>query len=99
MLPFGRLWYDTLDHAIGYAMHRSRSHDAVIRLYDKAGNVIETNRPCDPKSFIISRNNVYFEVTLMQHCSRQAHMLQICSFFQVANNLFRLRGTPNAKAQ
>ena len=28
-LPFGRLWYDTPDHAIGYAMHSSRSHDAV----------------------------------------------------------------------
>jgi hypothetical protein len=28
VLPFGRLWYDTPDHAIGYAMHRSRSHDA-----------------------------------------------------------------------
>jgi hypothetical protein len=26
----------------GYAMHRSRSHDAVIRVYDEAGNVIET---------------------------------------------------------
>jgi len=21
-LPFGRLWYDTPDHAIGYAMHK-----------------------------------------------------------------------------
>jgi hypothetical protein len=26
-----------------YAMHRSRSHDAVIRVYDAAGNVIETD--------------------------------------------------------
>ena len=25
-----------------YAKHRSRSHDAVIRVYDDAGNVIET---------------------------------------------------------
>jgi hypothetical protein len=40
MLPFGRLWYDTPDHAIGYAMHSSRSHDAVIRVYDKTSNVI-----------------------------------------------------------
>jgi hypothetical protein len=30
-----------LDHAIGYAMHSSRSHDVVIRVYDAAGNVIE----------------------------------------------------------
>jgi len=43
VLPFGRLWYDTSDHAIGYAMHSSRSHDAVIRVYDDAGNVIETH--------------------------------------------------------
>jgi len=29
--------------AIGYAMHSSRSHDAVIRAYVGAGNVIETH--------------------------------------------------------
>jgi len=43
MLPFGRLWYTKPDDAIGYAMHYSRSHDAVIRVYDAAGNVIETH--------------------------------------------------------
>jgi hypothetical protein len=43
VLPFGRLWYDTPDHAIGYATHYSRSHDTVIRVYDAAGNVIETH--------------------------------------------------------
>jgi len=43
VLPFGRLWYDTSDNAIGYAMHSRRSHDAVIRVYDSAGNVIETH--------------------------------------------------------
>jgi hypothetical protein len=42
-LLFGRLWYDTSDNAIGYAMHYSRSHDTVIRVYDAAGNVIETH--------------------------------------------------------
>jgi hypothetical protein len=42
-LPLGRQWYDTPDHAIGYAMHSSRSDDAVIRVYDEAGNVIETH--------------------------------------------------------
>jgi hypothetical protein len=36
VLPFGRLWYDTPDNAVGYAMHSSRSHDAVIRVYDAA---------------------------------------------------------------
>jgi len=43
VLPFGRLWYDTPDNAIGYAIHSSRSHEAVIRVYDDAGNVIETH--------------------------------------------------------
>jgi hypothetical protein len=42
-LPFGRLWYTKPDDAIGYAKFRSRSHDAVIRVYDDAGNVIETH--------------------------------------------------------
>jgi len=44
VLPFGQLWYDTPDNAIGYVMHYSRSHDAVIRVYDAAGNVIETHK-------------------------------------------------------
>ena len=43
-LPFGRLWYDTPDKAIGYAMHSSRSHDAVIRVYDAPGKKIEVHR-------------------------------------------------------
>jgi hypothetical protein len=43
-LPLGRLWYDTSDNAIASAMHRSPSHDAVIRVYDAAGNVIETHQ-------------------------------------------------------
>ena len=30
-------------HAIGYAKHRSRSHDAVIRVYDDAGYVIDAH--------------------------------------------------------
>jgi hypothetical protein len=38
-----RLWYDTPDNAIGYAMDSCRSHAAVIRVYDEAGNVIETH--------------------------------------------------------
>jgi len=37
------LWYAAPENAIGYALHSSRSHDAVIRLYDAVGNVIETH--------------------------------------------------------
>jgi hypothetical protein len=45
-LPFGRLWYgepNAVINAIGYAKFRSRSDDAVIRVYDEAGNVVETH--------------------------------------------------------
>jgi hypothetical protein len=45
-LPFGRLWYaepNAVSNAFGYAKFRSRSHDAVIRVYDEAGNMIETH--------------------------------------------------------
>src|SRR5512132_3541374 len=52
-LPFGRLWYDwpnAVGNAIGYAKHRSRSHRAVIRVYDDAGNVIATHEPARASS-------------------------------------------------
>jgi hypothetical protein len=45
-LPFGRLWYvgpNAIENAIGYAKFNSGSHDAVIRVYDAAGNVIDTH--------------------------------------------------------
>ena len=42
-LPFGRLWYTEIPHAIEYAKFCSRSHRAVIRAYDAAGNVIQTH--------------------------------------------------------
>jgi hypothetical protein len=44
--PFGRLWYaepDAISNETNYAKFYSRSHDAVIRVYDAAGNVIETH--------------------------------------------------------
>jgi hypothetical protein len=42
-LPFGRLRYEQASDAINYAKFRSRSHDAVIRVYDDAGNVTQTH--------------------------------------------------------
>jgi hypothetical protein len=45
-LPYSPLWYrgpNAIRDAIGCATHRSRSHDAVIYVYDAAGNVIETH--------------------------------------------------------
>ena len=41
VLPFGRLWYaeqNAVANAISYAQFYSRSHDAVIRVYDALGN-------------------------------------------------------------
>jgi hypothetical protein len=40
-----QLWYagrDAVRNAIGYAKFYSRSNDAVIRVYDAGGDVIET---------------------------------------------------------
>ena len=34
---------EAISNAIGYAKFRSRSHDAVIRVYDDAGKLIETH--------------------------------------------------------
>jgi hypothetical protein len=45
-LPFGQLWYaepDAISNAVDYAKFRSRSHNAVIHVYDEAGNVIEAH--------------------------------------------------------
>jgi hypothetical protein len=41
VLPFGRLWYgepNAISNAIGYAKFRSRSHDAMIRVYAPEGS-------------------------------------------------------------
>jgi hypothetical protein len=46
-LLFGRLWYgepNAISNAVNHAKFRSRSHDAVIRVYDDAGNLIETQQ-------------------------------------------------------
>jgi len=46
VFPFDRLWYagpNAVSNAIGFAKHRSRSHDAVIRVYGDAGNLIEAH--------------------------------------------------------
>jgi hypothetical protein len=46
--PFGALWYarpNAVANAIGYAKFYSRSHHAVIRVYDELGNMIETQKP------------------------------------------------------
>jgi len=46
VLPFKRLLYgepNAISNAIGYAQFYSRSHRAVIRVFDAAWNLIETH--------------------------------------------------------
>jgi hypothetical protein len=43
VLPFDGLWYLEVRQAINFAKHQSRSHDAVINVYDAAGKLIETH--------------------------------------------------------
>jgi hypothetical protein len=45
-LPYSPMWYrgpKAITDAIDHAKFFSRSHDAVVRIYDRAGNVIETH--------------------------------------------------------
>ena len=54
-LPYEGLWHsgpNAVANAIGYALHGSRSHAAVIRVYDDSGNLIETQEhACDFKDW------------------------------------------------
>jgi len=46
ILPFDSLWYagpSAIENAIGYAKHYSRAQSALIRVYDEAGNAIQTH--------------------------------------------------------
>jgi hypothetical protein len=46
VLPFSPLWYagpNAISNAIGFAKFFSRSHNAVIRVFDEEGNVIATH--------------------------------------------------------
>ena len=45
-LPFGRLWYaepNAAEDTVDYAKFYSRSHQAVIRVYDDGTDAIETH--------------------------------------------------------
>jgi len=64
VLPFARLWYDTPDHVIGYATHSSRSHDAVIRVYDDAGSHRTKIRNQDRTE--VSKSRMYLWLSINQ---------------------------------
>ena len=42
----------------GHAEFRSRSHDAVIRVYDEAGNVIQTYQHTGDFKLVVTQKNV-----------------------------------------
>jgi hypothetical protein len=54
-LPFGRLWYEQGPDAIDYAKFYSRSHDALIRVYDETGKLpaMRRTRLCDFKKKLV----------------------------------------------
>jgi hypothetical protein len=46
-LPYSPIWYrgpEAIRDAIDHAKFYTRSHDVLIRVYDDAGNVIETHK-------------------------------------------------------
>ena len=46
VLPYSPLWYagpTAISNAISFVKFNSGSHDAVIRVYDEAGNVIQAH--------------------------------------------------------
>jgi hypothetical protein len=61
VLQFSPLWFagpNATRNAIGYAKFHSRSHDAVIRVYDESGTVVETHEhPGDFKESLFRRQN------------------------------------------
>ena len=87
-LPFGRLWYgepNAVSDAIGYAKFRSRSHDAVIPVYDESGQrdrdarargrfqrgVVTVSLPCRLKILLTRFNkSLYRNAGRGQHLAR-----------------------------
>jgi hypothetical protein len=73
VLPFGRLWYEepnAIANAIGYAALFSRSHAAVLRVCDEAGNVIEMHEQTGPfRGPVISKPGGATVQGSWKHCS------------------------------
>jgi hypothetical protein len=40
-LPYGRLWFHKVEDAVDYGKCYSRSHGAIIRVFDQSGAVVE----------------------------------------------------------
>ena len=46
-LPFGQLWYVAITNAVDYAKFYSRSHPAIILVFDEFGLLVETHEHSD----------------------------------------------------
>src|SRR5438094_4314503 len=69
VLPFSPLWYagpNAISNAIRYAKSSSRSHDAVIRVFHRAGNEIEAHEQAGelekPRTFPSERQTTLISV-------------------------------------
>jgi RimJ/RimL family protein N-acetyltransferase len=60
VLPFGRLWYPEAPDAIEHAKFYSRSHDAVISVYDDAGSVIGAHEHAKEHALDYAKSRVDF---------------------------------------
>jgi hypothetical protein len=86
VLPYGALWYaepNAVGHAISYAKFRSRSQNAVIRVYDETGNVIEKVSSRGLGHFHPARRRsnfrcaaIRFAVVWQAECSQQRNRLR-----------------------
>jgi hypothetical protein len=74
------LWYAEIPHAIGYAEFFSRSHDAVIRVYDAAGNVVETHEHTgDLKECEVLHDQTHREIVYRPLQFQKRSQLFICA--------------------
>lgn len=56
-LPLGLLWFEgpeAIDDAVNYARFFSRSHPAVIRVFDESGRIVETLEFADDFSRVVN---------------------------------------------
>jgi hypothetical protein len=78
---------NAISNAVDYAKFRSRSHDAVVRVYDAAGNVIETHEQGRfqrvVNSLFLWRGGVssLIKDALRQHRAAKSHKRYDESFF------------------
>src|SRR5215831_13389682 len=96
VLPFDRLWYggpNAVANAIGYAMHSSRSHDAVIRVYVRLSSQTILSA-CGPNAQLIKGARTR-EMSLRPSSDRHEQMAEIstlvCQFVGITHRTLLVR--------